>query len=246
LNFGRGELSTSNENKILCNDSNVKKFDYLIFMDSRGLTNIDNNYDNTMLMRIKTFFSKHDMSYLILSRPKNLTVFPTLFNFLKLNPDLNFRNLITNLGFVDCTPKKQDNIDDIICQIKQFSSKKYQIKQHESYNLNDGSSEILQSIEYSIEYIKESSKLLNNKFTKCYFLNTSIVSEDTKIERKRPKSFFRQLEETNNLVNEFVKYNKEKNKLIDIKDINLTYDGVHYTNDGHQKIFNKIVEDLDI
>lgn len=237
--YGFGEDSIGKENFLFTSRCNFS-FDYLVITDSRGRMTSQSVIEKSFLYLLKEYFENISKTYIIISRPKNLTVFPTLFNFLKLNPKFKFKKLITNLGFVDCTPKKENNIEDIMSQINQFSSINNKIKDHEKYYLNNGSSEILKSIEYSNEYIIELNRLFNQKFEKCYFINTPIVSKDIKIERKRPQTFFTQLYKTNELIKCIVDINQKKNILIDIEDFNYTYDGVHYTNKGHQLIFDKI------
>jgi len=206
IRYGEGENSTGVENFILFTE-NVVEFDYLVITDSRGGMTKDLIFNNSFLFKLKSLFCIKNQTYLILSRPKYLTVFATLINFIKLNPNLKFKNLVTNLGFVDCTPKKQGNVDDILTQISQFSSSKNLIIEHEKYELSNGKQELLKSIEYTKEYIKELKNFFNKKFEKYYFINTPLVSEDITIERKRPKSFFAQLYKTNNLIDKIVDLN---------------------------------------
>ena len=137
LNFGLGEISTSKENKVFKSTKNTS-FDYLLFFDSRAMTRDEENHKNTTLTKTLNLFDKKNISYLAISRPKNLTIFATLLNFLELNKDLKFKNLITNLGFVDFTPKKQENIADMLLQINQFFSLKTIVYEKESYMLNGG------------------------------------------------------------------------------------------------------------
>ena len=137
LNFGLGEISTSKENKVFKSTKNTS-FDYLLFFDSRAMTIDEENHKNTTLTKTLNLFDKKNISYLAISRPKNLTIFATLLNFLELNKDLKFKNLITNLGFVDFTPKKQENIADMLLQINQFFSLKTIVYEKESYILNGG------------------------------------------------------------------------------------------------------------
>jgi len=246
LNYGYGEKALSEENIVLFSNKGLSEIDYLLFVDSRGVVNNRDRFEWSYIYLLKKELDLRELSYLILSRPKNLTIFATIFNFIQLNPNLKFKYLITNLGLVDCTPKKQDNIDDIVLQLRQFSNTDYQTVEHEEYRLNGGEIELLKSIEYSQKYIFELNNLLNRKFKKLYFLNTSIVSENIKMDRERPKSFFTQLAKTNELVENIVSLDKKKNILIDIEDVNDTYDGVHYTKEGHQLIFNRIKESIEI
>lgn len=246
MKFGFGEKSISNENILLSSNEQGKLIDFLLFFDSRIMTINESSYNGTIYSDILNYMRNNKYTYKLISRPKNLTVFVTLINFIKLNPDLTVKTLITNLGFVDCTPKKQENIDDILLQIQQYSCTQNMLKEHDIYKLNSGKIEILKSIKYSEEYIDELSDLLSRKFDKCYFINTPIVSKSIKIERERPESFFTQLQETNKLVNSIVSRNKNKFILIDIEKIVDTYDGVHYTKEGHKKIFNKIKESIEL
>lgn len=247
LKYTKGEISNSFESKLYVSDEKNLNFDYLIMLDSRGLVNKnDTMYKETYLYLLKKRLELMGNSYMIFSRPKYLTVFASLYNFLCVNRNLSFKFLITNLGFVDCTPKKQENIDDILLQVQQYSIIKNLIIEHEIYKLNSGKSEILKSIKYSEEYMDELSDLLGRKFDKCYFINTPIVSKSIKIERERPQSFFTQLKETNILIDNIVSKNKNKFTLIDTEEIVDTYDGVHYTTEGHKKIFNKIKESINL
>lgn len=134
--FGKGEISTSLENKIFVKGEN--SFDFLCFFDSRAMTTDEGNHKNTTFSKLLEFFEKKNISYLAISRPKNLTIFATLLNFLELNKNLKFKNLITNLGFVDYTPKKQANINDMLLQINQFISFDTKVYEKESYILNGG------------------------------------------------------------------------------------------------------------
>ena len=241
-----GEISTSFENEMFISDNFLKKFDFLIFFDSRGL-NINNDiYGGTSLINLVEFLKNNNISYLAISRPKNLTTFVTLCNFLKLNENLHFKNLITNLGFVDCTPKKSENINDMLLQISQFSKITNSIVEFEEFELSDGKNEILKSISYSKEYQNELMQYFNNRFEKLYFINTPVVSQDIKIERHRPKSFFSQLQATNHLISELINFDTNKNILIDISKLVYTYDGVHYTSVGHEKIYKAIVKELNL
>lgn len=246
LVFGLGERSNSKENKIILSDDNLTKFDYLIFCDSRGLSTNELTDDSTIIKNIENQLSELDLSYLIISRPKNLTVFATLYNFLKLNQNIKFDNLITNIGFVDCTPKKIDNIEDILTQINQFSRNKNLIVEHENYMLSDNTSTLLKSIEYSDEYLFEINDFFNKIFKKIYYVNTPLIVNNEGIERERPTSFFKQLNKTNELLSFIVNLNNKSNFLINVENDNFTFDGVHFTKMGHQEIFSKIKGSLNI
>lgn len=136
--FGNGEISTSKENIIIESTKKQYNYDFLLFFDSRALTINENSYENTIFYMLVEFLKQNNFSFIAISRPKNLTIFATLINFLQLNPNLKFKNLITNLGFVDLTPKKQLNIEDMLLQINQFYTFDGKITEKELYELNGG------------------------------------------------------------------------------------------------------------
>lgn len=142
--FGVGEKSTSSENQIFksCRDY---KADYLLFFDSRALATNEPTYKDTILFHLIEILNQNNISYIAISRPKNVTIFATLFNFLNLNPKLQFKFLITNLGFVDCTPKKQEIIDDMLLQVNQFVNFNNKIISKEKYILSGGGGRHIES-----------------------------------------------------------------------------------------------------
>lgn len=244
MNFGNGEISTSNENKVIKSQEDKKNYEYLLFFDSRGLTTDELDYQDTILNNLIELFKKKNITYIAISRPKNLTIFATLLNFLKLNSELKFKNLITNLGFVDLTPKKQSNIDDMLYQINQFYHFDGKIIEKENYELSGGGTESMKVLDYSTEYILYTNSILIEKFEKIFLINTPIISENIKIDRIRPKSFFKQLKKTNELIEKILILDK-KYELIDIKSINKTFDAVHFNRYGHKDVFNLIKNKID-
>ena len=244
MKFGNGEISNSTENKILVKGEN--SFDFLFFFDSRAMTIDEDNHRNTTLIKLLEFFEKKNISYLAISRPKNLTIFATLLNFLELNKGFKFKNLVTNLGFVDYTPKKQVNIDDMLLQINQFSFFDIKICEKENYILNGGECETMKILDYPDNYTQHINKTLSEYFKNIFFVNTPIIPKDIIIERKRPNSFFEQLQTTNLFINKLESLNKNSSKLIDIGDISNTFDAVHFTKTGHKQVYEKIIKELNL
>lgn len=239
MKFGNGEISISNENKIIKSQENKKNYEYLLFFDSRRLTTDELDYQDTILNNLIELFKKQNITYIAISRPKNLTIFATLLNFLKLNSELKFKNLVTNLGFVDLTPKKQSNIDDMLFQINQFYNFDGEIIEKENYELNGGEIESMKVLEYSTKYILYINSILIESFEKIFLINTPIISENIKIDRIRPKSFFEQIKLTNELIENILKLDK-KYELIDVKSVDKTFDAVHFNRHGHMEVFNLI------
>lgn len=235
-----GEKSYAKNNQIFCSHEDSKVFDFLIFLDSRGLT-IDSSSDSdTFFMKLLNLLDVEGKSYLAVSRPKNLTIFATLINFLESNPDIYFKNLLTNLGFVDFTPKKKANIEDTVLQIKENLDIEIEVIEHEQYKLKNGQQETLYSVNYESDYEQILCRYLEKRFKRCYLINTPFISKDARIERERPDSFYKQIFKTNEFIDKIINLNSKKNYLIDVRDIGHAYDAVHYTQDGHQLIFQKI------
>lgn len=244
LKFGNGEDSFSKESQCYISNNETPFFDYLIFVDSRGLVINESSSENAYLFKIMRFLDNAKASYVCISRPKNLTVFATLYNFLVLNPALTFTNLITNLGFVDCTPKKEAYIRDIQLQINEHMRIELNQVAQENYLLLDGHHEMLKTLSYNEKYISEIARLLNEKFTALYFIATPIITDTMNFERKRPDSFFLQLHKTNELLEQIIEKLKHPANLLDVKNATSTYDGVHFDKIGHEKIFTELKEKI--
>jgi hypothetical protein len=247
LDYGIGENSTSKENKTFYNLNNINEIDYLIYLDSRGLTINEKNYHNSYMYKLIKELENNNISYIAISRPKNLTTFATLLNFLSLNPNLSFKNLITNVGFVDFTPKKRIFIEDMILQAKTLWSENFEVEELSSYQMTNGE-EKLYTLKYSLEYVEFISAYISNyQFEKCIFINTPIINKGIQIERERPIEFFEKIINTNDLINVLTK-NIKTVSLIDLSckfennQNELTYDAVHFTKLGHQKVFNQLIK----
>ncbi|WP_260260063.1 hypothetical protein [Vibrio intestinalis] len=242
LKFGPGEVSNSESNVSICSSSSLKEnYDWLIFLDSRGLER-DCSRHETWLMKLCGLLSDYKISYLVISRPKNITTFPTLINFLSLNK-FRFKNLITNLGFVDCTPKKSCFVHDINDQIKPFYFDKLPL-----LDLNDaimsGNERIdLYTLRYNDEYLSYLSCVLKNNFDSSYLITTPIVDQSVQFPRKRPLSFYNQIGKSNEIISVIAE--KSSSYIIDTNGLDIgTFDGVHYTKSDHRKIYIKVLNEL--
>jgi hypothetical protein len=232
LNFVGNQLHDGHDFYIHSNGA-ITELEILIFLDSRG---ISKSYETSLAKRLINYFDVNN--YLIIVRPIEITILPTLYNFLcvnEINPDV----IITNTGFVDCTPKKVQICNEIKEQIQYYhNEEKISLIPHEYYKVSNGKNEMLYSIEYSKAYIQK----LNNKFSSqtIYVIKTPLVDSDININRKRPMSFYKQLKSTNNMID------KLDCNVIEVGDFNVecTYDAVHWTKRGSLFIFNKIINGL--
>lgn len=246
LDYGTGENSTSKENKTFFKIDSSNEIDYLIYLDSRGLTINEDTYERSFMYQLIQYLEKSEKTYIAISRPKNLMIFATFLNFLNSNRNYTFKNLVTNVGFVDFTPKKNIFIEDMILQAKTLWSENFKVEELSNYKMTNGEDK-LYTLKYSLEYVEFISAYISNyQFEKCIFINTPIISKGIQIERERPIEFFEKIINTNDLINVLTK-NIKTASFIDLScefennQNELTYDAVHFAKLGHQKVFNQLM-----
>ena len=205
--------------------------DLLIFLDSRG---ISRSFENSLAHKI---ISTTKRRFLCICRPLELTTWATLYNFLSVNP-IKPQQLITNLGFVDFTPKKASIFEDARQQVEagmgpDIASSAFV----ENYVSSSGEIIDLFSMTYTDRYRDNVNIALQN--IRTYILNTPPLTPDIKLERFRPRTFFEMIATTN-------EFNRkvQAELVIDFEpwDETLTYDGVHFTAAGNSHIFRRIAE----
>jgi len=240
ISLGGGELSISPENFVLCS-SPSNSFNYLVFFDSRGAT-VDQDGAQTTIRLLKDYFKSINASYLIISKPLYLTVIPTLLSFCE-SATFTFENIITNVGFVDTTPKKQDTLLDLRSQLD-YANIDYLYQYLCNYVLSNGSNEKLGTLSITRDGILNISKRLSKIKSRLFFINSPEIIDNTSFERKRPKCFFPQIINSNELVNRV--FFGANGCLIDISSAGIaTYDGVHYTEREHHICFSAILSHID-
>lgn len=202
----------------------------VLFFDSRG---ISKDWDSSLLKMLLAHFKSK--KYLVIARPLELTTWATLYSFFQLNrltPEL----LITNVGIVDFTPKKYSLCESMVEQVRcGFEVDNSVIEPLESYLLSNGNEEML----YSVVYPEQCKDKLNDFFlsTPTVAIKTPLVDKNIRIERKRPSSFFTQIDKTNNFIGRL-----ECDSIdLGLFDHHLTYDAVHWTQKGNQLVFDKII-----
>lgn len=216
-----------------CRLSNIQK---LIFLDSRG---ISKGFEGSLIERI---INKIDnkINYLIVGRPIEITTWMTFYNFIRLN-NISPEIIITNMGFVDFTPKKKTIIEESLNQASYFfCSRVSEYYTVEEYKSKDGSVVDLYMQNYEVDFSIALSKLLKN--TKTIILNTPSLINDFKCERERPISFFKGIQISNDF-NRNLNINSNVLEFFDFSNSE-TYDGVHFTNKGNKIIFKELEQYL--
>jgi len=239
LDLGPGESSTS-ENSVCLSSSKelLCEYKWLIFLDSRGLER-DCSLDKTWLYKLCASFDEQQASYLVISRPKNITVFATLVNFINLN-DIQFKHLLTNVGFVDSTPKKDIFISDIETQINNHFNHKQERYIFPQYLNSEEELINLYSLIYSDNYISWIATFLNSSFIERYFITTPVIDSSLIFERQRPDCFYGQLKVANTIIKKVC--TQSSSTLLDVSALSLsTFDGVHFNGCAHEMLGDNLI-----
>jgi hypothetical protein len=211
------------------------ELELLAFFDSRG---IGGSFAGSLAQRLLARVGDR-VPFLLVCRPLELTTWASLFNFIATNA-LAPRRIVTNMGFVDYTPKKKAILDDAVRQVEAGMGPGI-AESHfvENYLGSDGQNLEIFAMTYGADYARNLERMLSGRET--LVINTPLVPPQIKVPRQRPRSFFTFLEETN-------RFNRSLRGVRLIEpgtfDETQTYDGVHYTDRGNELIFGKLAEHL--
>ena len=177
FNFGSGINRSGNDFRIISSSFKIKKkYNLLLFTDSKG-SNFLSNTNNCWTDKLLNLIKKKSLSYLFISRPKEMTTFISLINFLNLN-SISFNYLITNVGYADITPSKSFFINDIKSQLDN-TIYDLKLKPHklEKYKLSNGKYENLYSYNYG-EIENLISSYLDKNFNYGILLGTMLFFKE--------------------------------------------------------------------
>ena len=207
----------------------LDRLEVLVFFDSRG---ISGHWEGSLLQLVLDYLG--DRPWLALARPVNLTTWATLLNTVVLNelaPDV----IVTNVGLVDCTPKKRSLCDDMLDQVRFTHPRTASRLQYlEPYRLSSGATEDLYSVDYCADYVTALRACAGAQRTIA--IKTPRVRPDLPLPRARPASFFSQLDASNHLVDAIGCHGIELGEFDGL----MTYDAVHWTREANHLIFEKI------
>ena len=206
-------------------------FDTLVFFDSRGGVG---RASDSLARKITDLLEKKGKTYLCVVRPLNLTMWATLGNFLEKN-HLKFDHLITNMGFVDFTPKKYDLVLQAQEQVKMFNEEASDGHRFVEKVLNKGHPLNLYALKYTDKYLKAVNSFLGGFQT--LVINTPLFDDSSAIPRERPKTFYCGLKKS-----QMFNVSLENVSVVNLPTINneFSYDAVHYTDRGLDYIFEKV------
>jgi hypothetical protein len=207
--------------------------DFLIFFDSRG---ISRQFENSIADKLIKFLEGAGHTYLLICRPLESTTWATLINFMIINK-INPTRIITNMGFVDFTPKKLSIAKDVIAQAEYAVGK----DPVNSFVTSHFESSLNTSVElFTYKYNKKYQELVQRIILKVstIIINTPYVDQAISFTRRRPIAFYNGLQES-------ARFNRslKAGTLIELPsfDDRYTYDAVHYTQLGNDLIFDKLV-----
>jgi hypothetical protein len=239
LRFPGGRANV-NPDLLVCASAPGGAPEVLGFFDSRG---VGGNFTGSIAERFLQFMNSPETGssrpYLLVCRPLELTTWATLLNFLANNA-LKPRHIVTNMGFVDFTPKKRSILVDAITQVETLLGAGVARSQFvEKYTSSEGGDLDLYSMTYGEEY-RHAIESLAALRSLCV-INTPPVSADIRVGRRRPRSFFRALDQAN-------AFNRSIDGAVVVDlppfDERHTYDAVHYTDAGNELVFETIQEHL--
>lgn len=235
---GLGALQVMGENLndghdfVVRSNAQSNILDYLYFLDSRGISRCFEGSLAEMLIDRALHTGK---TYLLICRPLELTIWATLIGFVALN-QIKPVNIITNMGFVDFTPKKDLILQDVVRQVDSVVGKGVANSCFaENYVCTAGDVIPLYTNTYDKNYILAIEAIA--KLHNMVILNTPQTDPQIKINRLRPSTFFSAQLKANRF-----------NRLIRGAEIvsppffdeSLTYDAVHFTRRGNELNFNML------
>jgi hypothetical protein len=213
-------------------NSSTDEPDLLFIFDSRA---ISRQFDGSLAQLLIDSCERRSLSYVIICRPLELTTWATVLGFFQLN-DVRPAKLVTNVGFVDFTPKKleilQDAIDQVDAAIGRGGATAVFVE--ETTRLN-GEVIRLYANRYADLYRQRIEALVS--VVPTVVINSPPVSPVCVFERSRPPAFYSGLEEGNAFNRRLAGINLIE---LPVFDDALTYDAVHHTTEGCALVFDRV------
>ena len=251
-----GEKTTSSDFSIATNVASVDEIECLVFLDSRGKKSLDDGSEY-MAAHLAQVFRAQETGYLILTRTHASTTYFTLVNFLRLLNSNRARGkmatLITNVGFVDLTPKKESVIDDLLLQADAaFPGLELSRQRLEDHILSNGETSELFTLDLEpvATLIAEQIAVC---FQRCILVGTHEIPSHVRFSRERPATFYSQLKKTNMLLSSLESELSRRSLAVGLLDPNrgcadlsaATFDGVHLSFAEHKRLSLEISRCLD-
>lgn len=210
----------------------------LYYFDSRG-SRISDSASKSLYELIVTNHRVNNQDLIIEVRPLELTTFASLLEYIK-DFSGHISRLVTNVGFVDFTPKKHVLLEEHRSACERLGIEYGEKVVEKNFVLSNGERCDLHTIYYRDSFIEFIETHLSHIPEITFFSTPANFENHEYWKRIRPKSFFRGIQETNKFLNQLI--NKIPNtSMIDLEDIQ-TYDGVHWDSNFHLEIFKRLNE----
>lgn len=247
VDFGPGEDNSTGDFYFRTNLEKLSDIcDYLIFTDSRGVTEKGASLIGWAI-QLSEYFHLNNIKYIAVCRPKNLTGLISLYNFLILN-NIQASALIAQCANAEFVPKKKSIIEDYIVQAQSIKIEvdfEYLFYTKAiSMAFNKFTSEDLYIFKDIDVLIKNVLKKIDSSFKFALILG-SMENKDPTIIRARAPKYFESLFQLNSkLPNLAVDFNS----ILFFQPVNAKYtemnhfssDGMHYNEMAHNNIYHII------
>ena len=210
----------------------------LYYFDSRG-SRISDSASKSLYELLVTNHRVKNQNLIIEVRPLELTTFASLLEYIE-NFDGHISRLVTNVGFVDFTPKKRILLEEHRSTCERLGIEYEEKVVEKNFILSNGERCDLHSIHYKDSFIELIARYFSH-ISEITFLSTPANFDNREYwERIRPESFFRGIQETNKFLNQLIKQ-IPNTSMIDLEDIK-TFDGVHWDSHYHVEVFKRLNE----
>ncbi len=239
-----GERTTSSDFSFFSNANHLKEVKNFAFFDSRARKIEPESSENYLARMLAKHWQENSEPSIIVTRTHASTTLITLANMLKQLP-VQPALIVSNTGFVDCTPKKKEVLDDILVQAEWMASgKKRNVYALEDYVLSSGKHETVFALNWRDD-VADLATQFNLQAGRFIFLRTHEVPPHVVFARQRPASFYSQLRETNLfLKNLTAEMSRAQLVELDFSE-GILFDGVHFTEAGHKEVFRKLKKYLE-
>lgn len=223
-----------------------QEIDYLIYFSSKG-SRVSRGDSQPVHERICSFLENRHPNSIVVSRPTtNTTLISLIYLLRKLNVSVS--NLITDVGFLDFTPKNSANLLDYEVQMNEVYPGFLlpHINLIEDYYSIYGESVALFRNEVEVTgdlFSKEISRFIK----RGVFLVMGFIPNEILLHLKKPLSINPCYEHYRVYMNKF--FNKDELSLIDLQLSDLDFkkyfiDDAHLSSSGHEWIEGLIIKEL--
>lgn len=212
-------------------NSRSKIIDYLFFFDSRG---ISSQFENSLAEQLTNNINDSGKSFLLICRPLEMTTRSVLISILE-NSEIKPKKIVTNVGFVDFTPKNEKTLALSIDQVHSVLGAGVAKANFAEYYLTSESVRPIYNTQYDRRYLDAIESITEKN--DIVVINTQTLSQNISLARARPLSFFSGVLEAN-------EFNRSIScaKIIEVPEFDelFTYDGVHFTLQGNNLVFELV------